>query len=101
MWICSKCDYKNSNSNKNCHGVNCNANKEKNGIIELREIPKQKKTVKRVLDYCPVCKKDMFFTPAKWEGKVGYWSCESHSHRVMELTGRTKPIASYLPKVNI
>lgn len=102
MWLCKKCSYKNNNSNKTCHGYNCDGIKEKDGILPLHEInPKRKKEGKKVFDYCQACKKDMFFTPCMWKGKRGYWRCESHSHRPCELVGKTKPIMSYLPKVDL
>lgn len=101
MWLCSKCQHKNNNSSKACHGHNCNGIREEVAFeIPVSQLPSKKKE-KRILDYCPSCKKDMFFTPTRWEGKSGYWRCESHSHRPCELIGRSKPISSYLPKVNV
>ena len=102
MWKCSKCEHKNNNSSEKCHGQNCNGIKSKDGILPLQEIAvKKKKEAKKVLDYCSSCKKDRFFTPTKWQGKRGYWRCESGKHRPCELVGRTKPIMAYLPKVDI
>lgn len=101
MWQCKKCNHKNNNSSEKCHGRDCLGNKKNDGIIQLREITPKKKEVKKVLDYCISCKKDMFFTPTTWKGKRGYWRCESGKHRPCELIGRTKPISAYLPKVNI
>jgi len=101
MWQCTKCNHKNNKSSEKCHGLDCKATKQHDGIIELRELPKKQKKVKAVLDYCESCKKDMLFTPTKWKGKTGYWACESHSHRPAELLGRPKAISSYLPKVNL
>lgn len=102
MWICDKCSYKNSNSNEKCHGINCDGIRERNRVlVEGIKIVKKKKEGKKVFDYCQACKKDMFFTPCMWKGKRGYWRCESHSHRPCELVGRTKPIMSYLPKVDM
>jgi hypothetical protein len=93
MWKCNKCDHKNNNSSKTCHGNKCDGIKEKDilvipGVI----VPKKKKEGKKVYDYCQACKKDMFFTPCMWKGKRGYWRCESRSHRPCELRGKTKPL---------
>lgn len=102
MWICNKCQYKNNNSSETCHGKNCDGTKIKDTlIIQGVNIVKKKKEKKKVLDYCPACKKDMFFTQIKRKGKPDWWFCESHKHRPCELVGRSKPISSYLPKVNI
>ena len=102
MWICKKCNYKNNNSSEKCHGNECEEIKEKDNIIQTEKISsKKKKEPKKVLDFCVSCKKDMFFTPTTWKGKRGYWRCESGKHRPCELIGRTKPIVSYLPQVNL
>ena len=51
MWQCHKCNYKNNNSSKTCHGNNCDG-------IRGKVIDKTKK----VLDHCPKCDKDTIFT---------------------------------------
>jgi len=51
MWQCQKCNYKNHNSSKTCHGNNCDG--VKGQIIDK---------TKKVLDHCPKCDKDTIFT---------------------------------------
>ena len=101
MWLCKKCNHKNNNSSEKCHGHKCDGKRESEAFEMPVQLVIKEKKVKRVLDYCSSCKKDMFFTPTKWQGKRGYWRCESGNHRPCELIGRTKPISAYLPKVNI
>lgn len=91
MWECRKCNYKNNNSSKTCHGDKCNGMRESDAVaIPLRLIPSKKK-VKKLYDFCPACGKDMFFTPTRWKGKKA-WSCESGKHRPCNFTGKSKPI---------
>lgn len=91
MWICKKCKYKNGNSSKTCHWIDCDGLKQDRIILKSEPKVIKIKPKKRVYDYCEACKKDMFFTETKWKGKKGYWRCESGKHRACVLKGETKP----------
>ena len=99
MWKCSKCNYKNNNSSEKCHGFDCKAKKETDSFEKPVEIQK-KKEAKKIYDFCPACKKDMFFTKTRWKGKTA-WSCESGTHRPCDFTGKSKPFPLHLPQVNL
>ena len=99
MWKCKKCNHKNNNSSEKCHGLYCEAKREIDSYEKPVEIQKEKK-IKQIYDYCPACKKDMFFTETRWKGSKA-WSCESGKHRPCNFTGKSKPFPLHLPKVNL
>ena len=91
MWLCKKCKHKNNNSSKTCHGEKCDGIRESEAFEMPVQIINKEKKVKKIYDFCPACGKDMFFTPARWKGKKGYWRCESGKHRPCTFSGKSKP----------
>lgn len=89
MWKCKSCGHANNNSSKKCHGVNCKALREFEAI-ELPKVIIKEKEAKKVYDYCPKCKKDVFWIAKRYKGKGGYWGCLS-CHRTAKLIGKPKP----------
>lgn len=109
MWLCKKCNHKNSNSSLNCHGLNCDGKQETDHFESPTIEIKNEKPKKRIYDYCPVHQKDVVFVESRWHGKK-VWRCTHGGHKPCILIGKSKPFPielmteeereKYLQKVN-
>lgn len=76
MWQCKKCNFKNSNSSAKCHGGLCDGVRENDAfempIAVMNENEDKSETVR---DYCPVCKKDEFFSKDSRKSFRWRWKC--------------------------
>lgn len=84
MWICKRCYTKNNNSNKKCHGPQCNAPK------PTEKIKQEQKQFEKtnVRDFCPKCKSHQDFT--KVRGKENVWIC-ARCHKKFKKKGKPVP----------
>jgi len=92
MWQCNKCDFKNSNSNQNCHGSNCDGQRglDSKVRIEKHNEKKRYKKINRIYDFCPVHHCDVVLVEARYKGKKA-WRCTKGPHRLAILRGESKP----------
>lgn len=81
MWVCAK-GHKNSNSNKSCHGPNCDEPKPKS----IQVLEKQKAARQEVRDRCPKCNRHTLFVRVKGNK----WSC-TVCHSKCKMVGKPMP----------
>lgn len=79
MWICLRCGFKNSNSNKTCHGIDCHEKKPLERIDNF------------VRDDCPKCKKETIFRFKRMKGKRRIYVCQECSKACYQI-GKSRPV---------
>lgn len=76
MWQCKKCNYKNSNSSEKCHGENCAGIRESDAHeVPIAVINLQQDKIETIEDYCPVCRKNQFFSKDSRKAFRWRWKC--------------------------
>ena len=85
MWICKKCNFKNTTSSLNCHGRECDGKRDINAV-EIPKVIQNEDNIETVEDYCPVCKKDQFFSKDSKKMLRWRWKC----HGCKKLFNRKK-----------
>ena len=76
MWQCKLCNFKNSNSSMNCHGQKCFGIRETDAHeIPTAVIKEKEDQLETVLDYCPVCKKEQYFSKDSRKTFRWRWKC--------------------------
>ena len=88
-WTCKKCKTKNNNSSLKCHGPGCKGTKLKNALPQKGEKPQAPAKIKRIYDFCLVCKKDVVLIQVKYKGENVY-RCTNGVHRLQRVIGKTK-----------
>lgn len=96
MWLCKRCKTKNNNNSLKCHGKGCKADKEHEAIIP-KEVQKREelKFERRVLDFCPKCKKETIFEFLRLKDKRKTFKC-TECNAVCYQKGKSKQVPEVL-----
>lgn len=76
MWQCNICNNKNSNSSLKCHGMKCNGIRQDDAHeIPIAVVNEEESKIESILDYCPVCKKEQYFSKDSQKMFRWRWKC--------------------------
>lgn len=90
MWKCKRCKTKNNNSSLKCHGPGCIGTKQTTAVKSKVVNIETKLKVKRIYDFCLVCRKDVVLIQVRHQGENLY-RCTNGIHRLQRVIGKTKP----------
>lgn len=90
MWQCPRCNFENQNSSKRCHGIDCDEPTTINPSVE--------ETNDTVLDFCPVCKKEMHFSKDSKKRLRWRWKCHG-CKKLFRRKGEYVPQSMRSPEV--
>ena len=92
MWLCKRCGFKNNNTNEKCHGIDCNAIREYEAILQFEtQTAIENRDHRRVLDKCPKCKKDTIFVFKRMKAKRKIFNCTECNSSCFQI-GKSKPV---------